>query len=237
MSEDEKCSKSPLEATQKFKNNTETVSSKYYEQNEDSECFPYSVDYIEGVGRVIRATRDITPGEIIFREKEMVIGPSRNIPPVCLGCGRRVNGLVKCPGCQWPLCSHNCQELYLHSPEECKIIAPSGKNIGNSNESAEKCNLYQVCLITDVTFSEIFCMAGNKSSFLQAIMPLRVLQLPEKDLQYLLQFMDHSDHRNMEETEDLVVKRIREEWGQTQYSPELIRKVDGILDVNTVEHR
>jgi len=41
----------------------------------------------------------------------------------------------------------------------------------------------------------------------------------------------------MEETEDLVVKRIREEWGQTQYSPELIRKVDGILDVNTVEHR
>ena len=36
---------------------------------------------------------------------------------------------------------------------------------------------------------------------------------------------------------DQVVKRIREDWGQTQLSEELLRRIDGILDVNSVEHR
>ena len=34
-----------------------------------------------------------------------------------------------------------------------------------------------------------------------------------------------------------VVKRIREDWGQTQLSEDLLRRIDGILDVNSVEHR
>ena len=40
---------------------------------------------MEGVGRMILAARDIEPGEEIFREKELVVGPSRRVPPVCLG--------------------------------------------------------------------------------------------------------------------------------------------------------
>ena len=36
---------------------------------------------------------------------------------------------------------------------------------------------------------------------------------------------------------DQVVQRIRDEWGQSQLSPELLRRIDGILDVNSVEHR
>ena len=36
---------------------------------------------------------------------------------------------------------------------------------------------------------------------------------------------------------DQVVQRIRNEWGQSQLSPELLRRIDGILDVNSVEHR
>ena len=72
---------------------------------------------------------------------------------------------------------------------------------------------------------------------LQAIMPLRVLLLPPADLKYLLQFMDHSEDRDMKDTEEQVVDRIREEWGQEQYPADLVRRVEGILDVNTVEHR
>ena len=72
---------------------------------------------------------------------------------------------------------------------------------------------------------------------LQAIMPLRVLLLPPDDLEYLLQFMDHSEDRDIKDTQKNVVNTIREEWDQNQFPDELIRRVDGILDVNTVEHR
>ena len=68
-------------------------------------------------------------------------------------------------------------------------------------------------------------------------MPLRVLHLPPHELEYLLQFMDHSEDRDMKDTEEQVVERIRKEWGQEQYPAELIRRVGGILDMNTVEHR
>ena len=41
----------------------------------------------------------------------------------------------------------------------------------------------------------------------------------------------------MKDMEEQVVERIRKEWGQEQYPAELIRRVEGILDVNAVEHR
>ena len=68
-------------------------------------------------------------------------------------------------------------------------------------------------------------------------MPLRVLQLPKDELDYLLLFMDHSEDRDMKDTEEQVVSRIRGEWGQEQLDVELVRRIEGILDVNTVEHR
>ena len=84
---------------------------RYHSNEESQNCFAYEVDSIEGVGRVIKASRDIAAGDEIFREREMVVGPSRSVPPVCLGCGRRVTGLVRCAGCNWPLCSLSCPEI------------------------------------------------------------------------------------------------------------------------------
>ena len=121
---------------------------KFHTNEELLGCFPFKVDCLEDVGRVIKASRDIAAGEEIFREKEMVVGPSRSIPPACLGCGRRVNGLVRCTGCRWPLCNLSCSELDLHTAEECKIIAPSGENIPNWDVVTENCSFYQVCLKT-----------------------------------------------------------------------------------------
>ena len=115
---------------------------------ESQQRFAFEVDFIEDVGRVIKASRDITAGEEIFREKEMVVGPSRSVPPVCLGCGRRVSGLVRCGGCTWPLCSLDCPELENHTEEECRIIAPSGDKIPDWDVSSENCRYYQVCLKT-----------------------------------------------------------------------------------------
>ena len=48
--------------------------------------------------------------------------------------------------------------------------------------------------------------------------------------------MDHCGSRD-EEGVDELVSLIREEWGQDQHPEALIRQVEGILDINTVEHR
>ena len=178
----------------------------------DGPCFPYLVSEVAGVGRIVLAARAVTAGEELWREEEMVVGPSTKVPPVCLGCGRRVTGAVRCPGCSWPLCSLSCQEIFRHSSQECRVIAPSGPAVPDNQGQEENCPLYRV------------------------IMVLRVLQLPPDQLSYLLQFMDHGDSREREEAAP-VVETIREVWGQLEYSEELIRRVEGILDINTVEHR
>ena len=48
--------------------------------------------------------------------------------------------------------------------------------------------------------------------------------------------MDHGEDRG-EEDQDHLVNLIRKRWKQDQFSPELILRVEGILDINTVEHR
>ena len=58
---------------------------QYHHHPVTGQCLPYHVSRMEGVGRMILAARDIEPGEEIFREKELVVGPSRRVPPVCLG--------------------------------------------------------------------------------------------------------------------------------------------------------
>ena len=50
--------------------------------------------------------------------------------------------------------------------------------------------------------------------------------------------MDHGAEREkINEDEDDLVNLIRGRWKQDQFSPELIHIVEGILDINTVEHR
>ena len=50
---------------------------------------------------------------------------------------------------------------------------------------------------------------------------------------------DHYDshHDHQHDQDHQVVQRIREDWGQSQLSEELLRRIDGVLDVNSVEHR
>jgi len=187
----------------------------YHQDPITGQCFPFKVSNVEGMGRVLIAATDFEPGDFIFREKELVVGPSKTTPPVCIGCGRSVSGTVRCPGCSWPICSLSCAKLESkHSAEECKAIAPTGPTIPNcQSKEAPECPAYWAVLV------------------------YRVALLPPEDLAYMLQFMDHNHDRDMEGVEEHVVQRIRDEWGQSQLSPELLRRIDGILDVNSVEHR
>ena len=186
---------------------------KYHRHPETGACFPFTVDRQAGVGRMVRAARDLAPGEEIWREEEMVVGPSRRIPPVCLGCGQKVTGETRCGDCGWPVCSDACPEMWRHVASECEVIRVSGDSVRDNRElDDEECPLYR------------------------AIMVLRVLQLEPEDRDYILEFMDHIEDRE-EGDADPVVETIRGLWGQEQWSEELVRRVEGILDVNTVEHR
>lgn len=177
----------------------------------DQGCYPYNVEEKEGVGRLLVATRDIEPGDIIFKERELVVGPSKGTEPVCLGCGGVVTCLVRCDGCDWPVCSATCPQIANHTQAECDMIAPSGPGISKDDSSS-----WQVY---------------------DAIMPLRVLLLARVERDYMLLFMDHGEDKQGRQDALAVVATVREAWGEEQFSSDLILRVSGILDINTVEHR
>ena len=66
-----------------------TICNRVGEQYGGSTCFPYRVDHVPQVGRILTAARDIQPGEVVFQEQEMVVGPCRTNVPLCLGIYKR----------------------------------------------------------------------------------------------------------------------------------------------------
>lgn len=79
-------------------------------------------------GRHFRATRDIQAGELILREKPLVMGPKVNSAPICLGCHSTlfvpigVRNFYKCSKCKWPLCGKECETAEMHL-QECALMA------------------------------------------------------------------------------------------------------------------
>lgn len=93
------------------------------------------------VGRFAQAIRDIKCGEIILRERPLLVGPKIISTPICLGCNRslspqdiivpgkdrkskaqRVRNYFKCSKCRWPLCGEACEKLPAHTAE-CALMA------------------------------------------------------------------------------------------------------------------
>lgn len=80
------------------------------------------------LGRHYRATRDIRAGELILREKPLVLGPKISCAPLCLGCHRTlevpigVRNFYKCSRCQWPLCGRDCEAAEGHA-RECALMS------------------------------------------------------------------------------------------------------------------
>uniref|UniRef100_A0A6A7FNI6 Protein msta-like n=1 Tax=Hirondellea gigas TaxID=1518452 RepID=A0A6A7FNI6_9CRUS len=88
-------------------------------------CRPYKIGKIEGFGRVLVATRSISPEEEVLREKPFVVGPRPSSDALCLGCYRRVSGSFKCRVCQWPMCSESCASS-THHAVECGLCSAAG---------------------------------------------------------------------------------------------------------------
>ena len=92
-------------------------------------------------------------------------------------------------------------------------------------------------IYTRSTLSILHASPGLLLSPRQAILPLRTMMLSPEHRDYLLDFMDHNSYRSIPGLDQEVVDRVREEWGQQHLGAEDLRRMDGILAVNCVEHR
>ncbi|CAL8110308.1 unnamed protein product [Orchesella dallaii] len=90
------------------------------------DCYPAKLEAnLDYGGRCFVASRVIKAGELIFKDKALLSGPSGAevyFHIICLGCYRSVKGNYKCSSCGWPLCSIRCEKLPHHSNNECKIF-------------------------------------------------------------------------------------------------------------------
>ncbi|XP_042858041.1 SET domain-containing protein SmydA-8-like [Penaeus japonicus] len=80
-----------------------------------------------GFGRYLVASRNITAGEVVFREVPLVVSPKAGSGASCLSCLRPLQDCkwIGCEQCGAPLCKHDC-EGGGHTQEECRLVAPLG---------------------------------------------------------------------------------------------------------------
>ena len=76
----------------------------------------WDISHDERVGRLLVATQDIQPGEIVLEDTCLIEAPDGF--PVCLGCLGAVDGRYSCPSCAWPCCgATECSQAPVHQLE------------------------------------------------------------------------------------------------------------------------
>ncbi|XP_057378366.1 SET domain-containing protein SmydA-8-like [Daphnia carinata] len=190
-----------------------------------TQCKPYKIVFDEKYGRCMVASKNIKPGEIIFREKAIMTGPKQGCLPCCLTCYTSLENveeasLFRCPGCNFPFCKEKCAKSSEHSEAECLVLSKTKSRI----------------TITDMTKSH---------PVYQCISPLRGLLLKTTHPKLFEAFKGLEDHNNL--------RRQTEFWGvyqvnvvkflhkvcelSDQFTEEEIHSACGALDVNAYEIR
>lgn len=73
----------------------------------------WDISHDDRVGRLLVATQDIHPGEIVLEDSCLIEAPDGF--PVCLGCLGAVDGRYSCPSCAWPCCgAPECSQASAH---------------------------------------------------------------------------------------------------------------------------
>ncbi|XP_070495981.1 SET domain-containing protein SmydA-8-like [Chironomus tepperi] len=97
-----------------------------------NQCRSFEIVNDEKVGRLLRASRDISAGNVLISETPVIIGPKWTLDQdeemlkfTCVGCFETIKTLYhKCPSCNWPACSTECIGLLnteLHDIE-CQFL-------------------------------------------------------------------------------------------------------------------
>jgi len=182
------------------------------------EFHPFRVLYRPEVGRYMVASRDLQPGEVIFSEEPLAMGPSHDALPCCLDCMKPANGFV-CPQCQMPVCEEMCALGEEHA-KECDIL---------SQRKEKK-------IIDDFT---------EPSKIYWVITTLRCLHWRDADPEkyaIIQRMMDHTKEWKIDKESswsmynENVVSFLIDKCGlDGQYTEEEIFHALGVLDVNSVK--
>lgn len=89
---------------------------KRHRKEHKRDCFPAKLESNATFGgRCFVASRRIQAGELIFKDKALLAGPSGAevyFHIICLGCYRSVKGSsYKCSSCGWSVCSIKCEKV------------------------------------------------------------------------------------------------------------------------------
>ncbi|GJQ67258.1 hypothetical protein Trydic_g8163 [Trypoxylus dichotomus] len=157
-------------------------------------------------GRGIFATRDIYPGEIIFVDCPVVLGPRArsDSTEICVNCYKNYD-LVKCSRkCGLPICSQECENSDVHK-KECSLINSWKKEVDYS----------------DITTELLRCLTPIRSLFLNDA---------DKNLVKMLKF--HNDPKHGFEV-DILKSKFNFNLNEDQEI--FLRFVCSVLDANAFE--
>jgi len=191
---------------------------------------PYIVEENALAGRIMVASRDLAPGDIILKEKPALIGPNMDqSQPLCLACYALLNPkkFHPCRKCKAPLCSPQC-ETHPDHLQECSEFKQCPMGFYSSYDNGVMIRRSKPDL---------------KWANYQLVLPVRAMLLKKSDLKKYRQFMNLQSHledrrgTSAEETVRNKVVRILEQYkfqGGT-WNEESVQTICGIFDTNSFE--
>ena len=172
-------------------------------------CFPWMVQQVAGLGKVLVATRDIAPREVILHDQPFGLAPVQNSEPICLQCFQllEAGSWFECQ-CGFPMCSKRCSEGDRHRLE-CRLYRDADAKMESLQE-------YQIIM---------------------PIRMLRQMEENQSWSSQFYNLMDHLEERkaeteNWEISEVQVVAPIREKLKQEKWSADLIQRCLGVTRTN-----
>ena len=92
------------------------------DNDKEVQPYPFRVLYRPEVGRYMVAARDIQPGEVLFADEPLAMGPSHQALPCCPDCMKPLSpGGYLCPLCNMPVCEEMCAMGEEHAKECCVL--------------------------------------------------------------------------------------------------------------------
>ena len=172
--------------------------------NKGGSCQPWRVGMVEGAGRGLFASRNISAGEVVLKDWPVVEGPlpdaGDHVCVVCLG-GEEV---VQCSLCTLPVCK--------------------GRQRGCSNQHKKEC---------DVMVEKPDIKTISRDHLYTIVAVLRLLWEMERDpnmRQLLEPLMDHKETIMMDEGKQVVVRFLT----TRNHDEELVWRCLGLLQTNGV---
>ncbi|GAB1863097.1 MSTAA protein [Camponotus japonicus] len=187
----------------------------------------YKIVHSKKLGRYLVTTKDVTPGEAIFREEPIAVGPmtyNKNYY-FCFACLRSlpkigIGNRYTCSRCNFaPLCSVACEvRTNHHTNDECQIFKENRELLANIEINATKILLALRLWLIKYRNPSIWERINNMKAHLNKRISTLVWKENEIDVVN-------------------VIQKLRMPDKTEPPSAELIQKLCGILDINTFELR